>query len=259
MMEILDLKRSPLVEKESKLENKNFQLIKMNKQPMKDVLNTFQANQTARNTHDPSKAPTVVMFTATCDLTEEEKSRLWHWRLGHSNPNVLISMEGIGVTFKLQDKCYCCARTSMSTPKGMLIDTNYVEPDFLSTRAKFSRIHVVRYGAKHGPFDKDGNQTSTHHTGANAGPQVSGYIFMDPSTGTIRRKFNGKGRGFPAILDEFLQDVETAHCKTRDIVLDMSEVGITHEVKAVARRWNVDIAHIYDLKFRNWPGTSSGA
>jgi hypothetical protein len=82
---------------------------------MKDVLNTFQANQTTRKAHDPSKAPTVVMFTATCDLTEEEKSRLWHWRLAHSNPNVLVSMESIGVTFKLQDKCYCCQNKYVNT------------------------------------------------------------------------------------------------------------------------------------------------
>ena len=49
---------------------------------------------------------------------------------------------------------------------------------------------------------------------------VGGFVFVYPSSGTVRKKLYATTEQFPAILYQFLQEVETEHFVVRELYVD---------------------------------------
>ena len=63
---------------------------------------------------------------------------------------------------------------------------------------------------------------------------IGGFVFVCSSAGTIRTKLYASTMQFPAILFQFLQDVEREHFKCREIVVDTHSVNLSQEAEEVS-------------------------
>ena len=63
---------------------------------------------------------------------------------------------------------------------------------------------------------------------------VGGFAFKCSSSGTLRCKLYASTRQFPAILFQFLQDVEREHFKCREVIVDTHSVNLSSEAEDVA-------------------------
>ena len=63
---------------------------------------------------------------------------------------------------------------------------------------------------------------------------VGGYVLVCPSSGTLRRKLYATALQFPAILYQFLCDVERQHFFCRELYVDTHSVNLSQEAEDVA-------------------------
>jgi hypothetical protein len=169
------------------------------------------------------KTPATSMVMNTARLSNEALARLWHWRLGHPAPEVPLKMQQ-GVDFRLNEDCYCCDKSKFKVGSFPRRD-----PVLLQNNPPFWRVYCDAYGG--GTREQ---LAGTSMGGESYEGAVGGYVFTDPTTGTMRRKLYATKEQFPAILFQYLQDVERQHFKCREVYVDTHIINISTAVEDVA-------------------------
>ena len=166
-------------------------------------------------------------------LSPEAFARLWHWRLGHPGPDVLLKMNE-GVTHKLNEDCYCCDQSKFkigSFPKNDPLLTQSLPP--------WWRSYCDAYGS-----GKKGTIVGSSLGGESYEGAVGGFVFICPSTGTLRRKLYATMEQFPAILYQFLQDVERQHFVCRELYVDTPSINLSGKAEEVVSLFSCRICPI---------------
>jgi hypothetical protein len=70
---------------------------------------------------------------------------------------------------------------------------------------------------------------------------VGGFVFVDPSSGTLRQKLHATTEQFPAILHQFLADVESEHFTCEELYVDTHSVNLSKEAEDVAAMFQTKI------------------
>jgi hypothetical protein len=170
------------------------------------------------------KKPATSMVLNTARLSKEALARLWHWRFGHHPaPEVPMKMQQ-GVKFRLNEDCYCCDKSKFKVGSFPRRD-----PVLLHNNPPFWRVYCDAYGGGTREL-----LTGTSMGGESYEGAVGGYVFIDPTTGTMQRKLYATKEQFPAILFQFLQDVERQHFKCREVYVDTHVINLSTAVEDVA-------------------------
>ena len=70
---------------------------------------------------------------------------------------------------------------------------------------------------------------------------VGGFILVDPSSGTLRQKLYATTEQFPAILHQFLTDIESEHFVCKEMYVDTHSVNLSKEAEDVAAMFQTRI------------------
>jgi hypothetical protein len=151
-------------------------------------------------------SPSLLMNESK--LSDVQLSRLYHWRLSHPAPDVPVRM-GLA-KHVLNEDCYCC-------DKGKFVTGSYKrnDPQLHLGNDPYWRVYCDGYGGQR-------SMREDSFEGA-----VGGFVFSCPSSGTIRRKLYSTSKQFPAILYQFLQDVESEHWVCRELYVDTFAVNLS--------------------------------
>jgi hypothetical protein len=150
-------------------------------------------------------------------LTREEKARLEHWRMAHRK------IKGDD----LNENCPICAEGKRKTSSFKRNEeyremvTKNLEP--------YWRMYVDGYGGQRSMGEES-------YQGA-----VGGFVFVCPSSGTIKVKLYATSKQFPAILYQALQDVETEGYACREIYCDTFKVNFSAAAEEVAAMFKVKL------------------
>ena len=166
-------------------------------------------------------------------LDEVQLARLWHWRLGHPAHGLPLKM-GEGVTVHLNEDCYCCDQSKFkvgSFPRN--------DPELHRDNPPWWRAYADAYdGGKKGAMEGS-SLGGESYEGA-----VGGFVFVCPSSGTWARKLYATPTQFPAILFQFLQDVERQHFVCRELYVDTTINNISTEAEDLAAQFHCKICPI---------------
>ena len=160
-------------------------------------------------------------------------ARLMHWKLGHPAEDVPMKMDS-GVTVKLNEDCFVCDQSKMKVkpfPKN--------DPSLHSSNPPFWRTYCDGYGGGRKGALEGSSLGGESYEGA-----VGGFIFACASTGTLRRKLYATTTQFPAILYQFLQDVERQHFMCKELYVDTYSVNLSKEAEDVAAMFRCRICPI---------------
>ena len=118
---------------------------------------------------------------------------------------------------RLNEDCYCCdqAKYKHKSFKRNSIDA-YARND------PWWRVFCNGYGGQL-------SMGTESYEGA-----VGGFVFVCPSFGTVRKKLYATTEQFPAILYQFLQEVETEHFVVRELYVDTYSVNLSKAAEEVA-------------------------
>ena len=175
--------------------------------------------------------PTIMMMNES-RLTDEQLARLYHHRLAHPADDVPVKM---GVTkTRLNEDCLCCDKAKFKTATFKRND-----PMIHQKNPPFWRVYADGYGGGLKGSTEGSSMGGTSYEGA-----VGGYVFSDPTTGTLRRKLYATTEQFPAILHQFLTDVESEHFTCRELYVDTHVVNLSKEVEDVAAQFQTKIVPI---------------
>jgi hypothetical protein len=168
-------------------------------------------------------SPSLLMNESK--LSEVQLSRLYHWRLSHPAPDVPVRM-GL-VKHVLNEDCYCC-------DKGKFVTGSYKrnDPQLHWGNDPYWRVYCDGYGGQ-------SSMGENSFEGA-----VGGFVFSCPSSGTIRRKLYSTSKQFPAILYQFLQEVESEHWVCRELYVDTFAVNLSQAAEDVAAIFQCKIVPI---------------
>ena len=167
--------------------------------------------------------PVLVLNEAKLD--DIEQARLWHWRTAHSGGDVPMKMGTAQI--RLNEDCYCCdqAKYKHKSYKRNSIDA-YAKND------PWWRVFCDGYGGQL-------SMGTESYEGA-----VGGFVFVCPSSGTVRKKLYATTEQFPAILYQFLQEVETEHFVVRELYVDTYAVNLSKAAEEVAGMFKCKIVPI---------------
>ncbi len=175
------------------------------------------------------------MMLNAARLGDYQRARLWHNRLAHCAPSVPVTMgEATNVLIKLNEDCPVCDQSKMKVepfPKN--------DPQLHISNPPFWRTYADGYGA-----GKRGALEGSSMGGESYEDAVGGYVFACPSSGTLRRKLYATTLRFPAILYQFLCDVERQHFFCRELYVDTHSVNLSQEVEDVAAMFKCRICPI---------------
>ena len=128
---------------------------------------------------------------------------------------------------RLNEDCYCCdqAKYKHKSFKRNSIDA-YARND------PWWRVFCDGYGGQL-------SMGTESYEGA-----VGGFVFVCPSSGTVRKKLYATTEQFPAILYQFLQEVETEHFVVRELYVDTYSVNLSKAAEEVAGMFKCKIVPI---------------
>jgi hypothetical protein len=154
------------------------------------------------------------------NLSSEERARLWHWRQAHRQCG-----EGI-----IHENCPICEEGKRKT-KGYKRNEEYRE---LVTQEfpPFHRLYADGYGGQRSLGEES-------YQGAKGG-----FVFVCPSSGTIKVKLYATTEQFPAILYQVLQEIETEGYACREIYVDTFKVNFSAAAEEVAAMFRVRLVPV---------------
>ena len=135
---------------------------------------------------------------------------------------MLISADNVPVRggfakVKHEECCECCDKSKFKTGSFKKND-----PKVKMENPPYWRVYCDGYGGQN-------SMGVPSFEGA-----IGGFVFVCSSAGTIRTKLYASTKQFPAILFQFLQDVEREHFKCREIVVDTHSVNLSDEAEDVS-------------------------
>ena len=139
-----------------------------------------------------------------------------------------------GVTVELNEDCFVCDQSKLKVkpfPKN--------DPSLHSSNPPFWRTYCDGYGGGRKGALEGSSLGGESYEGA-----VGGFIFACSSTGTLRRKLYATTTQFPAILYQFLQDVERQHFMCKELYVDTYSVNLSKEAEDVAAMFRCRICPI---------------
>ncbi len=77
---------------------------------------------------------------------------------------------------------------------------------------------------------------------------VGGFVFVCPSSGTIKVKLYATSKQFPAILYQVLQEVETEGYACREIYCDTFKVNFSAAAEEVAAMFKVRLVSVWPMR-----------
>ena len=154
------------------------------------------------------------------NLSSDEKARLAHWRQAHRQCG-----EGI-----IHENCPICEEGKRKT-KGYKRNEEYRE---LVTQEfpPFHRLYADGYGGQRSLGEES-------YQGAKGG-----FVFVCPSSGTIKVKLYATTEQFPAILYQVLQEIETEGYACREIYVDTLKVNFSAAAEEVAAMFRVRLVPV---------------
>ena len=154
------------------------------------------------------------------NLSTVEKARLAHWRQAHRQCG-----EGI-----IHENCPICEEGKRKT-KGYKRNVEYRE---LVTQEfpPFHRLYADGYGGQRSLGEES-------YQGAKGG-----FVFVCPSTGTIKVKLYATSEQFPAILYQVLQEIEAEGYACREIYVDTFKVNFSAAAEEVAAMFRVRLVPV---------------
>jgi len=166
-------------------------------------------------------------------LTSKQRSRLWHWRLGHCGSSVPVTMSKwfnggeMDVLHTLNEDCECCdkAKWRMGSFPANDIAVRMNQPPYWV-------VYCDGYGGQ-------GSMGDRSYEGANGG-----FNFVCSGTGTIEVKLKASDKQFPIVLFNFLLAVETKHRHVAELWVDTYSVNISDAAEAVAAQFHTRIRPI---------------
>ena len=167
--------------------------------------------------------PSLVMNEAKLD--DVEVARLWHWRTAHSGAEVPVKMGAAKV--KLNEDCYCCDQAKYKSHSYKRNST-----DTYAGNEPFWRVFCDGYGGQL-------SMGSESYEGA-----VGGFVFVCPTSGTVKKKLYATTEQFPSILYQFLQDVQSMHYCCRELYVDTYSVNLSAAAEEVAALFSTKIVPI---------------
>ena len=176
-------------------------------------------------------APSIMLMNES-KLTDEQLARLYHHRLAHPADDVPVKM-GLTKT-RLNEDCLCCDKAKF---KVQTFKRN--DPMIHQKNPPFWRVYVDGYGA-----GKKGSTQGSSMGGPSYEGAVGGFVLVDPSSGTLRQKLYATTEQFPAILHQFLTDIESEHFVCREIYVDTHSVNLSKEAEDVAAMFQTRIVPI---------------
>ena len=175
--------------------------------------------------------PSIMMMNES-KLTDEQLARLYHHRLAHPADDVPVKM-GLTTTM-LNEDCLCCDKAKFKTQTFKRND-----PMIHQKNPPFWRVYADGYGGGLKGTTEGSSMGGPSYQGA-----VGGYVFVDPTSGTLRQKLYATTKQFPAILHQFLTDVESEHFTCREMYVDTHAVNLSKEVEDVAALFQTKIIPI---------------
>ena len=173
-----------------------------------------------------------IMLMNESKLTDEQLARLYHHRLAHPADDVPVKM-GLTKT-RLNEDCLCCDKAKF---KVQTFKRN--DPMIHQKNPPFWRVYVDGYGA-----GKKGSTQGSSMGGPSYEGAVGGFVLVDPSSGTLRQKLYATTEQFPAILHQFLTDIESEHFVCREMYVDTHSVNLSKEAEDVAAMFQTRIVPI---------------
>jgi hypothetical protein len=164
------------------------------------------------------QCPSFILNEAK--LTREQQARLEHWRLAHR------TTKGDG----LHENCPICAEGKRKTSSFKRNDkyrdevTRKCEP--------YWRMYYDSYGGQN-------SMGTESYQGA-----VGGFVFVCPSSGTIKVKIYASTKQFPAILYQVLQEIETEGYACKEMYFDTFKVNFSAAAEEVAAMFKVRLVPV---------------
>jgi hypothetical protein len=165
-----------------------------------------------------SNAPSLIMNEG--QLTREEKDRLEHWRMAHRKIN----------GGQAKENCPICAEGKRKT-SAFKRNEEYREM-VTKNLEPYWRMYADGYGGQRSMGEES-------YQGA-----VGGFVFVCPSSGTIKVKLYATSKQFPAILYQVLQEVETEGYACREIYCDTFKVNFSAAAEEVAAMFKVKLVPV---------------
>jgi hypothetical protein len=173
-------------------------------------------------------APSIMLMNES-KLTDEQLARLYHHRLAHPADDVPVKM-GLTTT-KLNEDCLCCDKAKF---KVQTFKRN--DPMMHQKNPPCWRVYADGHGGGLKGTTQESSMGGPSYEGA-----VGGYVFVDPTSGTLRQKLYATTKQFPAILHQFLTDVESEHFTCKELYVDTHSVNLSSEVEDVAAMFQTKI------------------
>ena len=177
------------------------------------------------------EAPSIMLMNES-KLTDEQLARLYHHRLAHPADDVPVKM-GLTTT-KLNEDCLCCDKAKF---KVQTFKRN--DPMIHQNNPPCWRVYADGYGGGLKGTTQGSSMGGPSYEGA-----VGGYVFVDPTSGTLRQKLYATTKQFPAILHQFLTDVESQHFTCKELYVDTHSVNLSSELEDVAAMFQTKIVPI---------------
>jgi hypothetical protein len=172
----------------------------------------------------------TVMVLNESKLSQEQRARLWHWRLGHCNPQLTVDMSkqglvsGLDVRHVLNEDCTECdkAKFRKGTFRRNTLETRRFYPPFY-------KVYADGFGGQKsfGKASLDGGKGS--------------FIFVDLGTGAIVCKLYAQKSQFCILVKRFFIEVEAQDYFVRILVLDGTGENIDSELQTVCDMFKVVI------------------
>jgi hypothetical protein len=154
------------------------------------------------------------------NLTREQMARLVHWRQAHRQTG-----EGV-----VHENCPICEEGKMKT-KGFKRNKEYRGRE----TKKFPPYHRI-YADGYGGQNSMGEES---YQGAKGG-----FVFVYPSSGTIKVKLYASSEQFPAILYQVLQEIEAEGYACREMYVYTFKVNFSAAAEEVAAMFKVRIVPV---------------
>ena len=188
--------------------------------------------ETAIQVHSENRSYVALILNES-KLSAEQRARLWHWRLGHCNPQTTVNMSkqglvsGLDVRHVLNEDCTECDQAKFK--KGT----------FKRAEAPETRKHYPPYYKLYG--DGFGGQKSFGTKSLDGGKGA--FIFVCAGTGAISVKLYSSKSQFAVLLKRQLIEIEAMDFFTRILVLDGTGENISKDVRDVCDSFHVVIEY----------------
>jgi hypothetical protein len=164
------------------------------------------------------QCPSFILNEAK--LTREQQARLEHWRLAHR------TTKGDG----LHENCPICAEGKRKTSSFKRNDK--YRDEVTRKCGPYWRIYYDSYGGQN-------SMGAESYQGA-----VGGFVFVCPSSGTIKVKLYASTKQFPAILYQVLQEIETEGYACKEMYFDTFKVNFSAAAEEVAAMFKVRLVPV---------------